>query len=284
MAMKPAIEAVATGAVQLLNELGATRPPAGGSLTVVGTGIRAVTQLTLEALAEMANAEALLHVIGEPVQEEAVLAINPAARTLVGHYVEGLERSHTYEAMVQEILASVKQGKRTVAAFYGHPGVFTYPTHEAVRRARALGYPARMLPGVSAEDCLFADMSLDPGEGCQSYEATDFLYRSGPTDPSAHLILWQVGSIGNYTYESTGYDMSAFPLLVRKLLGSYPPAHSVTIYEAAFDPAGWARALRVPLGRLDSAQVTLASTLHIPPLPPPRRPSALAVARHAYGG
>jgi Tetrapyrrole (Corrin/Porphyrin) Methylases len=283
MALKPALEAAAAAATQLLKELGATRPPAGGSLTVVGTGIRAVTQLTLETLAEMADAEALLHVIGEPVQEEAVLAINPAARTLVGHYVEGLERSHTYEAMVQEILACVKEGKRTVAAFYGHPGVFTYPTHESVRRARALGYPARMLPAVSAEDCLFADLGLDPGDGCQSYEATDFLYR-GPANPSAHLVLWQVGSIGNYTYESTGYDMSAFPVLVRKLRRTYPASHVVTIYEASFDPAGWARALRVPLDRLDAAQVTPASTLHIPPLAPRWRPAAPAGPRQAYPG
>jgi len=31
-----------------------------------------------------------------------------------------------------------------------------------------------MLPGISAEDCLFADIGVDPGiYGCQSFEATD---------------------------------------------------------------------------------------------------------------
>jgi hypothetical protein len=33
-----------------------------------------------------------------------------------------------------------------------------------------------MLPAISAEDCLFADLGVDPADhGCPSYEATDFL-------------------------------------------------------------------------------------------------------------
>jgi Tetrapyrrole (Corrin/Porphyrin) Methylases len=241
------------------------RPP-GGSLTVVGTGIRAVGQLTVEALAAMADAEALLHVIGEPMQEEALRAINPAAETMTGFYVDGMERSSTYEAMVQRVLAEVTAGKRTVAAFYGHPGVFTYPSHESVRRVRAAGFPARMLPAVSAEDCLFADLGIDPGDGCQSYEATDLLFRDRPFDPRAHLVVWQVGTLGNWTYESAGYDLGSFPLLVRKLLSVYPAWHPATIYEAPFHPTGSARVLRLPIAHLDASQVTPATTLHIAPV------------------
>ena len=255
----------ALAASRVMSSLTGSAGPPGGSLTVIGTGIRAATQLTLESLAAMADAEVLLHVIGEPQQEAALQAINPRARTLTGYYADGQERSLTYEAMVQEILAAVAAGHRTVAAFYGHPGVFTYPSHESVRRARAAGYPARMLPAVSAQDCLYADLGVDPGDGSQAYEATDFLFGAHVADPAAHLFLWQVGSIGNWTYESTGYDMSAFPLLVAKLLRAYPPGHLVTIYEASFDPKGRARVLRVPLAHLDGAQVTPATTLHVPP-------------------
>ncbi len=178
-----------------------------------------------------------------------------------------MERSSTYEAMVQRVLGEVTAGKRTVAAFYGHPGVFTYPSHESVRRARAAGYPARMLPAVSAEDCLFADLGIDPGDGCQSYEATDLLYRDRPFDPRAHLVLWQVGTLGNWTYESAGYDLQTFPMLVRKLLAVYPPGHPATVYEAPFHPRGGPRVLRLPIAHLHGAQMTPATTLHIPPVP-----------------
>ena len=59
---------------------------------------------------------------------------------------------------------------------YGHPGVFAYPMHEAIRQAKALGHSAVMFPAVSCEDAFFADLGVDPGQsGCQSFEATDFL-------------------------------------------------------------------------------------------------------------
>ena len=235
------------------------------SLTVVGTGIRAITQLTLEAVAAMASAESLLHVIGEPIQEDALLAINPNAKTMTDLYADGMERSFTYEAMVLEIMAELEKGKRTVAAFYGHPGVFTYPSHESVRRARAAGFPARMLPGISAADCLYADLGIDPGQGCQAFEATSFLLQSPPVDRSGYLLLWQVGTIGNWTYESDGYDLSSFPVLVDVLARLYSPGHLATLYEAPFNPQGNARVERMPIAHLPAAYLTPATTLLIPP-------------------
>lgn len=258
--------AAAAAAAKLYAAIGGIEPPPGGSLTVVGTGIRAISQLTVEALAEMVNAEALFHVIGEPLQEAALRTINPAAEELTGYYVDGMERSATYEAMVQHVLEAVFAGKRTVAAFYGHPGVFTYPSHESVRRARAAGYPARMLPAVSAEDCLFADLGIDPADGCQAFEATDFLLQPRRVDPRSHLILWQVGTIGNWTYESGGYDLQSFPGLVHKLAGMYPPGHPATVYEAPFEPSASARVERMPILRLNALRLTPATTLHIPPV------------------
>jgi uncharacterized protein YabN with tetrapyrrole methylase and pyrophosphatase domain len=264
MPLPEALDEMARAASSVMRTLN-WNTPSGGSLTVIGTGIRAITQLTIEAVALMADAEVLVHVIGEPIQEDAIRAINPAATTMTGYYADGMVRSATYEAMVQEVLASVQAGKRTVAAFYGHPGVFTYPSHESVRRARAAGFPARMLPAVSAQDCLFADLGIDPGDGCQSYEATDFLLMQRYVDPASHLLLWQIGTVGNWTYESTGYDLSTFPTLVGKLLQTYSARHIVTIYEAAFHPTGRARVVRLPLAYLHASQVTPATTLHVPP-------------------
>jgi hypothetical protein len=260
-----ALRDVAAAAGRLMALMPGEGPPPGGSLTVVGTGIRAMTQLTVEAIAAIASAEVVVHVVGEPTQEEALSTINPAAESLTHHYADGLERSATYEAMVQQILAAAMAGKRTVAAFYGHPGVFTYPSHEAVRRARAAGIPARMLPAVSAEDCMWADLGVDPGDGCQAYEATDFLYFNRRVDPMAHLLLWQVGGIGNMT-GSAGYDEGAFVPLIAKLLKTFPPGHRVTLYEAPFTAGGPFRGESMPLAQLAGWQFTPATTLYIPPL------------------
>ena len=96
------------------------------------------------------------------------------------------------------------------AVFYGHPGVFVNPSHRAVAQARAEGFRAAMLPGVSAEDCLFADLGLDPGaHGCQSYEATDFVIRRRSCYPSALLILWQVGALGEDSVTEMGHPIDS---------------------------------------------------------------------------
>ena len=82
-------------------------------------------------------------------------------------------------------------------ALEGHPSVFATPALNAVILAKQHGYYAKILPGISSEDCLFADLLIDPGSsGCQSFEATDFLIHKRIFDPTCHLILWQVDEIG----------------------------------------------------------------------------------------
>jgi uncharacterized protein YabN with tetrapyrrole methylase and pyrophosphatase domain len=236
-------------------------------LVIVGTGIRTVGQLTLESIAWMERADKLFYVVGDPVAEEVMRRLNPqGAESLIHLYAEGKPRIDTYNAMVARMLESVRAGALTVGAFYGHPGVFAYPSHEAVRQARREGYRARMLPGISAEDCLFADLGVDPAlNGCQSYEATDFLLNGRGLDNSSQVLLWQVGVVGDWTYKRNGYDLSALPLLLERLYQFYPPAHPVVVYEAATLPGCEPIAREVPLWALPQAGLTAASTLYIPP-------------------
>ncbi len=238
-----------------------------GSLTVVGTGIRTVGQLTVEAIAWMQSADELIHLVADPIAEAVIKRLNPDRETtLMGFYGEGKQRLESYEEMIQFILSRVRAGSAVVGAFYGHPGVFAYPPHESIRRAHAEGYAARMLPGVSAEDCLFADLNVDPAvNGCQSYEATDFLMNARVIDPSSQLILWQVGALGDWTYRRYGYNLRALPMLVEKLLGYYPPHHEVVVYEAAMFPGVEAGIVRVPLWSLASAPISAANTLYLGP-------------------
>ena len=249
----------------------------GGSLIVVGTGIRTVGQMTMEAIAWIRAADKVFHVVGDPIAAAMIAELSDGrAESLIGLYAEGKPRLATYFAMVERVLASVRGGACTCFAAYGHPGVFAFPTHESIRRARAEGYPAQMLPGVSAEDCLFADLGIDPGTtGCQSYEATDFLLNSRIIDPSSNLILWQIGVLGDATYRPRGADRSALPLLVERLLLFYPPTHPVYLYEAAVLPGCQAAVLPVAVGTLASAPLSPALTAYIPPASPIRTDFAL---------
>lgn len=244
-----------------------------GSLIVVGTGIRAMGQLTTETIAWIRRADCVLYVVADPIAEAAIQRLNPSgAESLDGLYEEGRDRAETYAAMVSRIMERVRAGKVTCAVFYGHPGIYVTPAHQAIRQARAKGFPARMLPAISAEDCLFADLEVDPSAtGCQSYDATDLLRNRRLLDPSAALIVWQIGIVGDRTYASRGYDLAALPVLIERLCVTYPQDHVVTVYEAAVYPGCDPVIQRVPLSDLGSARLTSASTLYVPPACAPER-------------
>ena len=238
---------------------------ASGSLTIVGTGIQLGTHLTREARLLLETADVVLSLVAEPAMQSVLERLNPETRSLHDHYELGKNRGEAYEAMVEEILGPVREGKNVVAAFYGHPGVFVAPSHEAIRTARAEGYPATMLPGISAEDCLFADLGVDPSRfGCQSYEATDFLVHRRRIDPTAALVLWQIGTVGSVAAAAAA-QTTGLPVLVEVLLEHYPPAHEVTVYEASPYPGFDPLVRTVPLGELSAEHVTALSTLYVPP-------------------
>jgi Tetrapyrrole (Corrin/Porphyrin) Methylases len=266
-------------------DIPAPEPPASdvarqGSLVVIGTGIRTVGHLTIEAMAWMRIADDVLYVVADPIAEEVIRALNPnGAMSLRGYYGEGVNRQHSYEAMTEHMLSCVRAGHLTCVALYGHPGVFAYPAHEAVRRARAEGYRAQMLPGISAEDCLFADLGVDPAvTGCQSFEATDFLVNSRAVDTASQLILWQVGVFGDQTYRLGGYYLHGFPLLVARLSELYGAAHEVIVYEAPLFPGVAPVMTRIALAHLTQAYVHPGSTLYVPPGRPTVTDRALATA------
>jgi precorrin-3B methylase len=244
-------------------------PP--GSLIVVGTGFMVAGHVTPEARAAMEGADRLLHLVSDAATRSWIESLNPANESLYDAYGEGRPRVESYEEMVQRILAPVREGADVCAAFYGHPGVFVYPSHEAVRRAREEGHRARMLPGVSAEDCLFADLGLDPAiHGIRSYEATDFLVSRRPIDPTSGLVLWQVGAIGVTTfYKRSVWRTEGLAILADALLEHYPPSHEVVVYTAATLPFAEAEVHRLRLDALaappEGIEVSVAATLYVPP-------------------
>src|SRR5438876_10133388 len=92
---------------------------------------------------------------------------------------------------------------------------------------------ARMLPAVSALDCLVADLGIDPAAtGLQSYEATDFLVHRRPPDEAATLVLWQIGVVGELGY-ATEPRRENLALLVERLVETYPRDHEAIVYEAS---------------------------------------------------
>ncbi len=246
-----------------------------GTLTVAGTGILPVGHLTQEASQAIQIADRVFYAVTNPLMARMILRLNPGAEDLRPLYGKGKPREKTYAEMVAALLKPVRQGKRVCAAFYGHPGVFVISGHEAIRQARAAGHQAEMLPGISAEDCLFADLNVDPArDGCATFEATDLLLSHRTWDATSALVIWQISVIGEMAYP-TSDGRKNLPVLIERLREVYPASHLVTVYEASSLPGFASSVHRCPLGRLARAPLTHFSTLYVPPLPGRRYDRAL---------
>ena len=211
----------------------------------------------------------MLYLLSDPVAQSSVRRAGSGARSLYPACLAAPDGDAPWEPLIEEVLAPVRQGRAACAAFDGHPGVFLAPAHEAIRRARAEGYPARMFPAVSSLDCLFADLGIDPGEtGCHVHRASELLSRRRAPDTSATLVVLQLGAIGLNGYASKP-NWAGLPTLVDHLLHSYPGSHEVIVYEASAYPMAEPLVVRVPLERLAEAPLTPLATLVLPPAAEP---------------
>lgn len=243
--------------------------PPRGSLVCVGVGINALTQITPESEAHMRTADVLFYLVLDPVTEFWLKSLNVDARSMKDLYATNKPRRRTYDEMVARITGAVFAGRNVCVAFYGHPAVLVYATRQTVKMVKAKGLPARIVPAISTEACLYADLALDPGlHGVQSYEATDFLLRKRKIDPTSALILWQIGVLGEGITRdpSRPYRSERMRVLVRTLARHYPLRHKVVLYQAASRPGFEPNIDRLALGLLAGAQIRPLHTLYVPAL------------------
>lgn len=237
-----------------------------GGLVCVGTGIALAGQITIIAKSHIENADIVFCALPNSTADQWLASLNPNIINLQQFYVDGKLRTECYQNMVNAILTEVRAGKNVVGAFYGHPGVFAWAPHESIRIARNEGYSAYMEPGVSAEDCLYADLGIDPGTaGCQAFETSQLLFYKHHVDPASLLILWQIGIAGDHTLTTYDSDINKLAITVQFLNQWYSNDHEVIIYEAPFLPTQTVRIERIKLKDLPKAKLSMISTLVIPP-------------------
>ncbi|MFZ6770993.1 SAM-dependent methyltransferase [Undibacterium sp. Di26W] len=241
-----------------------------GSLVCVGTGMRMGGQLTPIAQSYIETFDIVIAAIPNVFARKWLQGVAKEYVCLNDHYddtkVDGKTRRDTYRRMADTILKEVRAGKKVCAAFYGHPGIFACISHMAIAEARAEGFEAHMEPGISALDCLVADLGIDPANnGMQSMESTQFMIYQKQIDPSALLILWQIGIAGDLSLKRFDTEPAHLQIVVDKLSRSYPLDHEVILYEAATDPLEKTRMEKLRLRDLPQAAFRQVTTLVIPP-------------------
>ncbi|MEP6898772.1 MAG: SAM-dependent methyltransferase [Rhodanobacter sp.] len=240
-----------------------------GSLACVGMGMTLGSHLTPLARSHIEQADVVFAGLSDGVVELWLERLHPDVRSLQPYYGKGKSRMKTYRQWVDLMMTEVRAGKKVCGVFYGHPGIFAWSPHKAIEIARAEGFEAHMEPGISAEDCLYADLGIDPGRfGCQHFEASQLLFYERRIDPTGYLVLWQVGLVGDLSLKRFSTGPAYRQVLVDVLSQDYPLDHEVFVYRGATLPIQRPEIRRVTLRELPHTRITTEETVVLPPAAP----------------
>ena len=236
-----------------------------GSLVCVGPGMTVGAHMSQRCRNHIQQAD-IIFISCHPIMEQWIATMHSDVRSLQYLYAEGKDRRQTYREMEILIMTQVRAGKRVVGVFYGHPGVFAQVPHSVIKMARREGFMASMEPGISAEDCLYADLGIDPGRfGCQHFEASQFMFYKRAVDTAGYLVLWQVALAGDQSISKRYSSLSERKVLLDLLYENYPPDHEVILYECPTIMTDTVRAEHMLLRDLATATLSQVTTLVIPP-------------------
>jgi hypothetical protein len=240
-----------------------------GSVACVGLGMTLGSHLSPLARSHIEQADVVFAGLSDGIVELWLQRMHPDVRSLQPYYAEGKSRMVTYRQWVELMMTEVRAGKKVCGVFYGHPGIFAWSPHKVIEVARAEGFEAHMEPGISAEDCLYADLGIDPGRfGCQHFEASQLLFYERRIDPTGYLVLWQVGLVGDLSLKRFSTGAAYRQVLVDLLSKDYPLDHEVIIYRGATLPIERPRIHRLALRDLPNAKLTAEETVVLPPAAP----------------
>jgi uncharacterized protein YabN with tetrapyrrole methylase and pyrophosphatase domain len=236
---------------------------------IVGTGIRGADQMTREAEAAIRHSTEVFYVGPKNGVEKYLQELCPKFTDLLPLYQEGVGRLHTYDQMSIAVLDSALEHAPVSFAAYGHPLIYVYPSYQIMTAAPWLSLRVKVLPGISALDCVLVDLGLDPSvSGLQMYEATELLVRRRPLQNDVPCLVWQVGSteVAYYTEQET--TAQQLKRLQSYLLTFYPPDHEATAVFSSPWPEVPSVFHKFPLSEMLTSHALLHQgvTLFIPPV------------------
>lgn len=237
-----------------------------GSLIVVDIGITAVNHVTIEGQRWIEQSDRVLYFGADPVAERWIGTRNAKLVSLNSFADPSKSALQIVNELVEQTLEYVRAGLSVCAAYHRHSAAASHAAHESMRKCRAEGYRAAMLPGISLEDSLIADLALELRRtGCQIFDCCDFLEQRRQPDMAAGLILWLPSLVRDANSGANGDLIRCDPALAAVLCAAYGPDHEVVLHGparyAVCDPV----IHRCRVGELSRADITAVSSLYVPP-------------------
>jgi uncharacterized protein YabN with tetrapyrrole methylase and pyrophosphatase domain len=236
---------------------------------LVGLGLRR-DQITAQAKSAMRSSKKVFYISHAPDVAPLLKNFCPEAIDLVpSAYSEIQDRFHTYKEIAATIIAAAMAEPPVTFALYGHPLVLSQPSSLILGLASDLQIRVSILPGISAMDCVFADLGIDPLQhGIQMHEATDLLLYQRPLVPDMATLIWQVGHVETRLHTNRSSRPERLTRLQEYLIKYYEPSHMIFAVASSVSPEQGPQISQMPLIKLsDHAPLLHAGTsLYIPPL------------------
>ncbi|HAT2053601.1 SAM-dependent methyltransferase [Legionella pneumophila] len=246
-------------------------------LALVGTGIKTIAHITEEAKGYICTCDKVLYLVNEPLLERYIHKLAKSSESLDAIYFNAKSRENAYKNVAQFIYGEIEDVDSLCVVIYGHPCVFATPGLLAFS-GLSNNIKTVVCPGISAQDCLYADLRFDPASGgIQSFDATEYLLYDRSVDISSHVVVNQIGMVGNLGLPTNTVNFEAINFIKNKLIKLYKNGKKAIIYEAALYPGTHPKITEFELEQLDRQELTTLSTLYIPPDENLRMPSSDAL-------
>lgn len=236
---------------------------------IAGSGIVSVDQITNEVDRAIRRSNEVIYVDnGIGIYEFLSERCEKVTDLIEPSYVINENRINAYHNMAARVLEAALSHAPVTFLLYGHPTVFSYPPFIISRAAKLLNLKIKVLPGISAMGCIFAELGLDPGSvGLQIHEATNLILKHIPLVPEIPALIWQIGSLETCLYSSKMSNRNRYARFREYLLKYYSEDHVVTAIFCSSYPLMPTEVINFPLGKIADYAVDMHSgyTLYIPP-------------------
>lgn len=237
------------------------------SLVIVGMGIKAISHITKETETVIRGCDKVYYLANNTLFFDYLNSISTNIESLNNLYFSREKRSESYKLLGEKIINDIPKYKNICVAIYGHPLFLVQLSRYLLDWCEKERHDVHVLPAISSLDCLFSDLGINPGDGgIQLMDATELLVYRRTLDPYCHIVLYQVGAIGQlgHNREQT-IAKKALLFLQSYLLTKYDKKHKVCFYEAGQTPNTKANIVYKSIDLMHTESVSSISTLYIEP-------------------
>jgi precorrin-2 methylase len=202
-------------------------------LVCLGTSIHGLGACTIEAIAYLTCADVVYHYPLTTAHEVSMRLLNPHVVNLNDHhYVPGADFMAAYDAIVNEVMDVVKNGKKVAYATQGSPAFHCWTARRLHRRARTEGFRAIMLPGVSSLELISAELVTEYDiTSMQMYSVTRLMEGKLAIDSRVPCLLFDMGryALPAVRQSARSFLQPELAALTKHLGAIYPPDHQFVL-------------------------------------------------------